>query len=105
MPSACAAFLEEMVKPIAPLAIIQSRAKSVSSFAEKIQRKRHKYDDPVHQLTDLCGARIIVQTRSQVDKICNLIEESFEIECSQLRRQRSGNLARTDWLYLTTLHC
>jgi ppGpp synthetase/RelA/SpoT-type nucleotidyltranferase len=74
----CSIF-EEMVKPVAPLAIIQSRPKSVSSFAEKIQRKK-KYDNPIKQFTDLCGARIIVHTRSQVEKVCRIINDNFEID-------------------------
>lgn len=94
-------ILEELVTPIAPLAIIQSRPKSVSSFAEKIQRKKDKYDNPVRQLTDLCGARIIVQTRSQVDRICRLIESNLKIDQansedkeSQLKPEEFGYTSR-----------
>ena len=64
----------------APLAIVQVRAKATPSFAEKILRKRAKYRDPVEDLTDLCGGRIIVHTEEQVIKICRFLEEHFEID-------------------------
>ena len=56
------------------------RAKTIPSFAEKCLRKCHKYDEPVDQLTDLCGARIIVHTQEQVARISQFLEEHFEID-------------------------
>ncbi|MGD9128379.1 MAG: RelA/SpoT domain-containing protein, partial [Planctomycetia bacterium] len=64
----------------APLAIVQARPKSVSSFAEKAARKASKYADPVHQITDLCGARVITHTQEQVDQVCEFIKTNFEID-------------------------
>jgi ppGpp synthetase/RelA/SpoT-type nucleotidyltranferase len=62
-----------------PDAFVQARAKTVSSFAEKVARKFHKYQDGVHRMTDLCGARVIVQTAEQVRAIRSFIEANFEI--------------------------
>ena len=71
-----------------PAAFVQSRAKTLSSFAEKCVRKYRKprpsrfggvYDDPVHQFTDLCGARVIVQSLLQVQAVCQFIETNFDI--------------------------
>ena len=62
-----------------PQAFIQSRAKTVSSFAEKCARKHDKYPDPVNQLTDLCGARVIVQTVEQVEAVRQFIKANFII--------------------------
>ncbi|MBN1539348.1 MAG: RelA/SpoT domain-containing protein [Candidatus Thermoplasmatota archaeon] len=64
----------------APLAIIQTRPKAVASFGEKAIRKKHKYDDPVHQLTDLCGGRVITTTVDQVRAISSFIEDHFEVD-------------------------
>ncbi len=66
-------------KLYAPFAIVQTRPKSVSSFAEKIIRK-NKYKDPLKDITDLCGARIITQTQQQVGRICQFIKENFQID-------------------------
>jgi len=62
-----------------PEAIIQTREKSLSSFAEKCARKYDKYKDAINQLTDLCGARVIVQTMDQVSAVKLFIESNFEI--------------------------
>ncbi len=88
-----AALLEEIfqraAREIAPLAMVQARAKSIASFADKVWRKRDKYDDPVHELTDLCGARVIARTRSEVESICTFVKQNFDIDwansldCSQ----------------------
>ncbi len=64
----------------APLAVIQTRAKSLSSFSEKAVRKGDKYRDPLRQMTDLCGARVIVHTLEEVDRICEFIKANFEID-------------------------
>lgn len=76
--------LEQVLKCVAeeyaPLAIVQTRAKTVASFAEKCMRKRAKYRQPVDQLTDLCGGRIIVHTQEQVERISRFLEERFEID-------------------------
>jgi ppGpp synthetase/RelA/SpoT-type nucleotidyltranferase len=62
-----------------PEAVVQTRAKSVSSFAEKAARKYDKYPDPVKDFNDLCGARIVVQTLSQVQAVRRFIEENFHV--------------------------
>ena len=72
--------LHRATAELAPLAIVQTRRKSVTSFAEKCLRKRSKHPDPVHQFTDLCGARIIARTRSEVDTLCRFLEERFDVD-------------------------
>ncbi len=87
-----AKFLQSVLKQgcdrFAPLALIEARAKSVPSFAEKILRKRKTYlltkgaqsADPLVRMTDLCGARVIAQTSDQVGAICQFIKEAFAID-------------------------
>jgi ppGpp synthetase/RelA/SpoT-type nucleotidyltranferase len=72
--------LEKAAKRYAPLAIVQSRPKSIASFAEKSLRKRHKYQDPVNRITDLCGARIITHTPDEVNAVCEFIEKHFDVD-------------------------
>jgi ppGpp synthetase/RelA/SpoT-type nucleotidyltranferase len=64
----------------APLAIVQTRPKSLSSFAEKIIRKRAETSDPVNDFTDLCGGRVITHTQTEVTAICTYIEQNFDID-------------------------
>ncbi len=73
-------ILHRVARSRAPDAIVQTRVKSIVSFAEKIQRKRDKYNDPVHQFTDLCGARIITHTAEQVIAISKFIEQHFIVD-------------------------
>jgi len=61
------------------LGIVQVRAKSVASFSGKIISK-DKYKDPLKEVTDLCGARVILHFQSQVADICAFIKENFEID-------------------------
>jgi ppGpp synthetase/RelA/SpoT-type nucleotidyltranferase len=73
-------ILKDASRKYAPLAIVQVRPKSIASFAEKVRRKMHKYNAPLQQITDLCGARIIAQTSDQVAAISRFIEENFLID-------------------------
>jgi ppGpp synthetase/RelA/SpoT-type nucleotidyltranferase len=74
------AVLRTAADRVAPLAIVQVRAKAVHSFAEKALRKRSGRPDPVHMFTDLCGARLIGRTRSEVDALGRFVVDSFEID-------------------------
>lgn len=69
--------LNQIRKEWSPLAIVQARAKSVSSFAEKCLRKLDKYDDPANQLTDLCGGRVIAPTLDEAETVCRQIRSLF----------------------------
>ena len=71
--------LEKACQVSFPEAFVQARAKAVSSFAEKVARKFDKYRDAVNEMTDLCGARVIVQTSEQVRAVRRFIEANFEI--------------------------
>ena len=62
------------------LGIVNTRAKAIPSFAEKVIRKSGKYDDPLHQLTDLCGARVITNTQQESDQIISFIRDNFRVD-------------------------
>jgi ppGpp synthetase/RelA/SpoT-type nucleotidyltranferase/tetratricopeptide (TPR) repeat protein len=76
--------LAAAAKRYAPEAIIQARPKSLASFAEKAMRKVRardpEGDDPVNRMTDLCGGRIIVHTREEVEAVCAWIRQVFDID-------------------------
>jgi len=72
--------LERASKKLAPYAIVQARPKALASFAEKIQRKRKLYRDPLVDMTDLCGGRVITYTADQVRAVCAFIEKNFDID-------------------------
>ncbi|MDQ7826387.1 MAG: RyR domain-containing protein [Candidatus Eremiobacteraeota bacterium] len=70
--------LESAVAKYASHAIVESRVKSLSSFAEKVARK--KYKTPLSEITDLCGGRIIVFTREEVEIIEGFIRAVFAVD-------------------------
>jgi len=59
--------------------LIESRTKSVESFAEKISRPGKSYKNPLKELSDLSGIRIIVYYNDEVEKVAKIIEEEFKI--------------------------
>lgn len=71
--------LEPVRREICPMGRVEWRAKKVPSFAGKILRKGH-YADPVNEMTDLCGVRVITQIDREVQAVCDFIREHFEID-------------------------
>ena len=57
---------------------ITNRTKDIDSFKNKIEDL--KYDDPINQITDLSGVRIIAYVEDDLKPICKLLEETFYID-------------------------
>lgn len=61
----------------------ENRAKTLDSFERKAHKIRENgdlyYKDPLSEITDLSGVRIIVFTRDNVDKVCTEIGEILDI--------------------------
>lgn len=93
-------ILQRARKNIAPLAIIESRAKTVMSFAEKAVRRWPKLKDPVNQLTDLAGARVITQTQDEVERFSRFIRDHFVIDEANSEDKRIG-LGTSEFGYLS----
>jgi ppGpp synthetase/RelA/SpoT-type nucleotidyltranferase len=74
--------LEKAARQYAPLAILQTRPKSIPSFAEKAIRKMKvgRYSDPLVRMTDLCGGRVITQTLAEVRAFSDFIEKHFIVD-------------------------
>ena len=72
--------LEAACERAVPEAMVQARSKSLASFAEKCVRKWPKYQNPAEELTDLCGARVIVHTLVQVKAVRTFVEKNFIVQ-------------------------
>ncbi|WP_049894811.1 GTP pyrophosphokinase [Paenibacillus antibioticophila] len=59
---------------------IESRTKETSSFREKIIRKSEKYINPINEITDFTGIRLITYFVDEVDKISEIIKDEFDID-------------------------
>ena len=85
--------------------VIQSRAKEEKSFGKKAMTANEqnpeepKYKNPMSDITDLSGVRVITFFPSTVVKVCQLIQEEFEIiervdhTATAEREQRLGYLS------------
>jgi putative GTP pyrophosphokinase len=63
-----------------PYQVVEARAKTVESFAEKINREGKGYVRPLQELTDLVGLRIILYYVDDVPRACDLIHQQFEVD-------------------------
>ena len=59
---------------------IEARTKDIESFTEKISRKSAKYDDPLAEITDLVGLRIITYYLEDVGRVGEILKEEFQVD-------------------------
>lgn len=59
--------------------VIESRTKSLNSFKAKLETKGEKYENPLAEIIDLVGLRIILYYLEDVNKVRDLIEKEFKI--------------------------
>lgn len=60
--------------------LIESRTKELSSFRDKISRASKSYSDPLTELTDLSGLRVITYYQTDALQIGELIKSEFNID-------------------------
>ena len=63
---------------------VESRTKEVQSFIGKVEArnsgKEAKFGDPLREITDLVGVRIITYYREDVDAVGEVIQENFDVD-------------------------
>jgi ppGpp synthetase/RelA/SpoT-type nucleotidyltranferase len=75
---------------------LEARGKSVESFGEKSEKparadpNKPKYADPVADITDLAGVRVIVFLLDRVDEVGALVEREFDLVEREVVTQESG---------------
>ena len=71
--------------------VLEARTKKVDSFEDKIKRPERKYTDPLRQVTDLVGLRIITYYDDDVDRACETIRREFKVdEKNSVDRRRTS---------------
>ncbi len=70
-------ILKNLVRGTSSEFIIQDRVKTISSFANKIFNPEMKFTDPISEITDLYGMRIILPNISEMNGVCELIRDNF----------------------------
>ncbi|GAA4256614.1 GTP pyrophosphokinase [Dactylosporangium darangshiense] len=59
---------------------VESRAKTLESFGGKLESKGDKYSDPIHDVTDLVGLRVIAYYVEDVERIGDIVRNEFEVD-------------------------
>ncbi|MDE2111531.1 MAG: hypothetical protein KGJ79_10350 [Alphaproteobacteria bacterium] len=87
---------------------IAARAKSIDRFLAKAgkvdEMGRPKYDDPLHQIQDQIGARIVVFYKSDVDRVNRLVLKYFTpIETQKLVPEKESEFGYFGQHYVLVL--
>lgn len=80
---ACANTIKRLINTLLkeeeiPYHSIESRIKTEESFINKCLNE--KYQNPISEITDVCGLRIITYTKKNVEEIRRIIEDEFQID-------------------------
>ena len=79
---------------------IESRVKSVKSFREKAGRD--KYTDPIKEVTDLTGIRIITLFEKEIHQISDIIKDLFKVDYG--RSEDKSDLLDADKMGYKSIH-
>lgn len=60
--------------------VVESRAKTLASLAEKLQRDGKSYTNPLIEITDFAGLRVILYYVGDVERVNNIIENEFIVD-------------------------
>lgn len=60
--------------------ILEKRTKELESFRKKISSAERIYEDPMHQVTDLSGIRIILKSIKDIESVEEILMREFNID-------------------------
>ncbi len=60
--------------------LLEARAKTVKSFEAKYSKSSKNYSNPLNQITDLCGLRIVAYYQDDTDRIAEIIKREFVVD-------------------------
>jgi len=69
---------------------LESRAKAPESLERKVEEKRETYENPLLDVTDLIGVRVIAYYLEDVDKICEIIRREFVVDAENSSDKLDG---------------
>lgn len=73
-------LLEKILSSFRIRFLIESRTKDVQSFVEKISRPGKSYVDPLREITDLAGVRVVVHSLTDVGRVSQVIRSEFVVD-------------------------
>ncbi|HCA17223.1 MAG TPA: hypothetical protein DEO64_08835 [Alcaligenes faecalis] len=81
---------------------IEARAKTLDSFAEKTNRPGKAYTNPLEEIVDLCGLRVILYYQEDVDRLSDILREEFNVD--HLRSVDKRDELRSDQFGYISVH-
>ena len=76
--------------------------KSVHSFSEKLHRKQGRYSDPLFEMPDAVGVRIVVHFKSDVERVRTLVERELSVDQRETRSPEIASVLRRSATALST---
>jgi ppGpp synthetase/RelA/SpoT-type nucleotidyltranferase len=61
---------------------VEGRTKEVANFVSKLRRKQEKYTDPLKEVTDLAGLRVVLYYIDDVERVGQIVQEQFTVDMS-----------------------
>lgn len=83
--------------------VVESRTKSEDSLAEKINRPGKDYQDPLTELPDIVGLRVILYYADDVAKVESILAKEFNIHAEHSSNKQDG-LSPNEFGYLSVHH-
>lgn len=80
--------------------IVEARPKTVESFEAKLDREGKSYRDPLNEITDLAGVRIIVYYAKDISLASQLVDDEFVVDSTR-SIDKSMSLAPDQFGYLS----
>jgi ppGpp synthetase/RelA/SpoT-type nucleotidyltranferase len=77
---------------------VTGRVKAIDSFLEKA----NNYSDPLNEITDYIGIRIVTYVIADVESVCNILNEEFEIDTK--RSVNKGEQLGIDKIGYSSIH-
>lgn len=93
-------LFEELLATEKINATIEARTKSIESFNEKVCRPGKAYENPLDEVTDLSGIRLILRTLDEVSAVGALVEREFSVDINRSVR-KIEHLATDQFGYLS----
>ncbi|MBY8985301.1 MAG: tetratricopeptide repeat protein [Candidatus Lokiarchaeota archaeon] len=69
--------IKNLIRGISSEFIIQDRVKTISSFANKLFSPDNNYSNPLSEINDLCGIRIILPNINEMNAVCELLRTNL----------------------------
>ncbi|HHF3007067.1 (p)ppGpp synthetase [Vibrio antiquarius] len=71
----CSVLEQKLEEKNIPIFSIESRIKDENSYLNKVSRKG--YSEPIEQIEDVCGVRVICYYQEDIEKICSIVKGEF----------------------------